>query len=74
MMEKHLLTIQTNDLSLIGLKKLVLTAPLRYGEVSANMNSSAINKQCAYRQVSASNPPQRKAANRYQQGQKDRQY
>ena len=31
---------------------------------SANMNSSAFNKQSAYRQVSASNPPQRKAANR----------
>ena len=32
---------------------------------SENMNISAINKQCAFRQVSASNPPQRKAANRY---------
>jgi len=42
-----------------------LTAPLRYGGGSANMNSSAINKQCAFRQVSASNPPQRKAAKRY---------
>jgi hypothetical protein len=41
-----------------------LTAPLRYGGESANMNSSAFNKQCAFRQVSASNPPQRKAANR----------
>lgn len=42
-----------------------LTAPLRYGGGIANINSSAINKQCAFRQVSATNPPQRKAANRY---------
>ena len=42
-----------------------LTAPLRYGGGSANINSSAINKRCAFRQVSTSNPPQRKAANRY---------
>lgn len=41
-----------------------LTAPLRYGGGSANINRSAINKQYAFRQVSASNPPQRKAANR----------
>ena len=41
-----------------------LTAPLRYDEGSTNMNISAINKQCAFRQVSASNPPQRKAAKR----------
>lgn len=41
-----------------------LTAPLRYGGGSGNINSSAINKQCAFRQVSASNPPQRKAAKR----------
>jgi hypothetical protein len=41
-----------------------LTAPLRYGGESANMNSYAINKQCALRQVSAFNPPQRKAAKR----------
>lgn len=46
---------------------LVLTAPLRYGGGSANINSCAINKQCAFRQVSASNPPQRKAAKRYRQ-------
>ena len=39
-----------------------VTAPLRYGGGSANIKSSAINKQCAFRQVSASNPPQRKAA------------
>jgi len=45
----------------------LLTAPLRYGEGSANINSCAINKQCAYRQGIVSNPPQRKAANRYQQ-------
>jgi hypothetical protein len=42
-----------------------VTAPLHYGGESANMNSSAINKQCAFRQVCASNPPQRKAAKRY---------
>jgi hypothetical protein len=47
--------------------KLGITAPLRYGGGSANINSCAINKQCASRQVSASNPPQRKAANRYGQ-------
>lgn len=41
-----------------------VTAPLRYGGESGNMNSSTFNKQCAFRQVSASNPPQRKAANR----------
>lgn len=29
------------------------------------MNSSAFNKLCAGRQFSVSNPPQRKAANRY---------
>jgi hypothetical protein len=34
------------------------------GEVR-KMNSSAINKQSAFRQVSVSNPPQRKAAKRY---------
>ena len=43
------------------------TAPLRYGGGSANSNSSAINKKCAFRQVSASNPPQRKAAKRCRQ-------
>jgi hypothetical protein len=48
-------------------KALAITAPLRYGGGSANMNSCAINKQCAFRQVSASNPPQRKAANRQRQ-------
>jgi len=48
-------------------KALVVTAPLRYGGGSANMNSSAFNKHCAFRQVSAPNPPQRKAANRYRQ-------
>lgn len=45
-------------------KAQLVTAPLRYGGGSANTNSSAINKHCAFRQVSASNPPQRKAANR----------
>jgi hypothetical protein len=44
-----------------------VTAPLRYGGQSANMNISAINKHCSLRQVTASNPPQRKAANRYHQ-------
>lgn len=44
--------------------KLGITAPLRYGGGSANINSCAINQQCAFRQVSASNPPQRKAAKR----------
>ncbi len=42
-----------------------LTAPLRYGGGSGNMNICAINKHSAFRQVSASNPPQRKAAKRY---------
>lgn len=41
-----------------------LTAPLCYGAGSANINSCAINKQGVFRQVSASNPPQRKAAKR----------
>jgi hypothetical protein len=43
-----------------------LTAPLRYGGGSGNINSCALNKHCAGRQFSASNPPQRKAAKRYQ--------
>jgi len=42
-----------------------VTAPLRYGGGSANINSCAFNKHCAGRQFSASNPPQRKAAKRY---------
>ena len=46
------------------MKALAITAPLRYGGERANRNISAINKQCAFRQVSASNPPQRKAAKR----------
>lgn len=41
-----------------------LTAPLRYGGDSGNINSCAINEHCAGRQFSASNPPQRKAAKR----------
>lgn len=41
-----------------------VTAVLRYGGHSANINSSAFNKLCAGRQVSASNPPQRKSAKR----------
>ena len=46
-------------------KALAITAVLRYGGGRANMNSSAFNKHCAGRQFSVSNPPQRKAANRY---------
>lgn len=42
-----------------------LTAPLRYGGGSADINSCAFNKHGAGRQFSASNPPQRKAAKRY---------
>ena len=41
-----------------------VTAPLRYGGGSGNINSCAFNKHCAFRQVSASTPPQRKAAKR----------
>ena len=55
----------------IQLNKLGITAALRYGGVSANINSCANNKQCSFRQVSASNPPQRKAANRWNQLKKD---
>ena len=44
-----------------------LTAPKINGGGSANINSCAINKQCAFRQVSASNLPLLLAANRYQQ-------
>lgn len=47
-----------------GIKALAITAPLRYGGGSVTLNSSAINKQCRFRQLSTSNPPQRKAANR----------
>ena len=43
----------------------LVTAVLRYGGESGNMNSYAFNKLGAVRQFSASNPPQRKAANRY---------
>lgn len=42
-----------------------VTSVLRYSGRCANMNSSAFNKLCAGRQFSVSNPPQRKAANRY---------
>ena len=41
-----------------------LKAPLRYGGGSGNMNSIAINKHGVGRQVRASNPLQRKAADR----------
>jgi hypothetical protein len=44
----------------------LLTAPLHDGGGSENINSCTFNKHCAFRQVSASNPPQRKAANRWQ--------
>ena len=36
------------------------TAPLHYGRRSANINISTINIKCAFRKVSASNPPHRK--------------
>lgn len=52
----HVMTIKNNG---------PLTAPLHYGGGSANINSNAINKQRTFRQVSASNPPQRKAAKRW---------
>jgi len=40
---------------------------LRYGGGSGNINSCAFNNHFAFRQIGASNPPQRKAANRYSQ-------
>jgi hypothetical protein len=46
-------------------KKLVLTAPKKNGGGSANMNSCASNKHCAYRQLSVPNPPLLLAAKRY---------
>ena len=49
-------------------KKRPITAVLRYGGRSANINSSAFNKLCAGRQFSVPNPPQRQAAKRYRQG------
>ena len=42
----------------------LITAVLRYGGGSANINSSAFNKICAGRQFSVSNPPLRQAAKR----------
>jgi hypothetical protein len=44
-----------------------ITAPKKNGGGSANINSCAHNKHCAYRQFSASNPPLLLAANRYGQ-------
>jgi hypothetical protein len=44
-----------------------LTAPKKNGGGSANINSCAINKHCAYRQFCASNPPLLLAANRWVQ-------
>jgi hypothetical protein len=52
------------DLGIENIKYERITAPLRYGGGSGNINSSAIKKLCAFRQVSASNPPQLKAAKR----------
>jgi len=43
---------------------LVVTAPLRYGGGSGYIKIISLNLHCAFRQVSAFNPPQRKAANR----------
>ena len=51
--------------SITWTEKRLITAPLRYGGGSGNINSSAFNKHCAGRQLSSSNPPQRKAAERY---------
>ena len=43
------------------------TAPKKNGGGSANINSCAINKHCAYRQFSVPKPPLLLAANRYGQ-------
>ena len=70
----HLQAVQINALPKItnkyactttDRKALAITAALHYGGRSEYMNSSAINKHCALRQVSASKPPQRKPAKRY---------
>jgi hypothetical protein len=45
-------------------KKRPITAPKKNGGGSANINSCAINKHCAYRQFSVPNPPLLLAANR----------
>jgi len=42
-----------------------VTAPKKNGGGSANTNSCATNKHCAYRQFSVPNPPLLLAANRY---------
>jgi hypothetical protein len=42
-----------------------LTAPKKNGGGSANINSCATNKHCAYRQFSVPKPPLLLAANRY---------
>jgi hypothetical protein len=49
------------------MKPLAITAPLRYGGESVNRNISTLNKECAFKQASASNPLQRQAAKRYEQ-------
>jgi len=47
-------------------KLLALTAPKKNGGGSANINSWAFNKHCAYRQFSVPKPPLLLAAKRYQ--------
>ena len=54
-----------NTANTLDRKALVVAAPLRYSGGSANINSRAINKQCELKQISASNPPQLKAARRF---------
>jgi len=46
-------------------KLLALTAPKKNGGGSANINSWAFNKHCAYRQFSVPKPPLLLAAKRY---------
>ena len=57
--------LNTADTDTSDKKALAITAPLRYGGGSANINSCAINKHCAGRQFSVPKPPQRKAAKRW---------
>jgi len=47
------------------MKNAQVTAPKKNGGGSANINNCAINKDYAYRQFSAYNPPLLLAANRY---------
>ncbi len=53
--------------SIIIKKNQPITAPKKNGGGSVFINSSAINKHCAFRQFSAFNPPLLVAANRYGQ-------